>query len=92
MESKKSYQLSIKQIEDGIYDVYLGDLKLDFQVRRHPQITDDKVSDEEALDLAARFIVKLARTLAQSRKSMQKKKTQEVPSGGCVGIEQGNGV
>lgn len=81
MESKKSYQLSIKQIEDGIYDVYLGDLKLDFQVRRHPQITNDKVSDEEALDLAARFIVKLARSLAQSRKNMQEKEDGGVTRG-----------
>lgn len=76
MEGKKSYQLSVKQIEDGVYDVYLGDLKLDFQVRRHLSITADKVSDEEALDLAARFIVEMAKSFAQSRMNKQKKEAE----------------
>lgn len=71
MEGKKSYQLSVKQIEDGIYDVYLGDLKLDFQVRRHPDLKDEDVSENDALDLAARFISK--RTKYIVRKDNDKK-------------------
>lgn len=59
MEGKnKVYQLSVKKAEDGIYDVYLGDLKLGFQVRRHPDLKDEDVSENDALDLAARFISK----------------------------------
>ena len=66
MEGKKSYQLSIKKADkEGMYDVYLGDLKLDFQVGRHPTLTGD-ASEDEALALAARFIAKSMRQVARS--------------------------
>ena len=74
MEGKKSYQLSVKKSDAaGKYDVYLGDLKLDFQVGRHPDIAEDEASESEALDFAARFIAKLAKSFAQSRKNKQEK-------------------
>lgn len=82
MEGKKSYQLSIKKAnEAGMYDVYLGDLKLDFQVGRRPNLADDASKDvaledgaleDEALDIAARFIVKLARSFANRKNAGQK--------------------
>lgn len=77
MEGKKNYQLSVKKSDAaGKYDVYLGDLKLDFQVGRHPDLTEGDASDDEALDFAARFIVKMARSFAQSRKNKQGKQTE----------------
>lgn len=76
MASKKSYQLSIKKsIEAEKYDVYLGDIKLDFQVGRHPTLTGD-ASEDEALDLAARFIAKMAKSFAQSRNNKHKKEAE----------------
>lgn len=66
MEGKnKVYQLSVKKTEDGIYDVYLGDIKLYFQVRRHPDLKDEDVSENDALDLAARFISKRTKYLVR---------------------------
>lgn len=83
MEGKKSYQLSIKKAnKEGMYDVYLGDLKLDFQVGRRPNLADDASKDvaleDGALDIAARFIVKLARSFARSqeRARTQSEKTE----------------
>ena len=76
MASKKSYQLSIKKSNEAEkYDVYLGNIKLDFQVGRHPTFTGE-ASEAEALDLAACFIVKMAKSFAQSRKNKQKKEAE----------------